>query len=153
MTIAALSLLSPSSAYAKRKTPAPVPPVVWQGLEYRAPLDLEQMGRVQAFDVSSGRQVWETRVYQVWIIPLLEEDVQWVFVSALQVLDGKLLVRNEDGKIYRLDLKTGRVDGFLRSWFLWFLAGCLPVSATIFIWIRRRGVRQALETTADPSSS
>ena len=50
MTIAALSLLWPAPAYAKRKAPTPVPAVVWQGVEYRAPLDVEHMGRVQAFD-------------------------------------------------------------------------------------------------------
>src|SRR5580692_11483923 len=107
---AAVTLFWSDSAFAKRSAPKPVPPVVWQGVEYRAPLDVEHMGHVQAFELSSGRKLWETKVYKVWIVPLLEEDVQWVFVSAMQVQDGKLLVKNERGKSFRLDLKTGRIE-------------------------------------------
>jgi len=71
----------------------------------------------------------------------VEEDVQWVFVSGLQVRDGKLLVRNEHGKSYRLDLKTGRVEGFVRSWFLWVPGGCFLVVVALFTWVRRRGAQ------------
>ena len=142
LMIAALSFSWPASAYAKRKAPTPVRPVVWQGVEYRAPLDVEHMGYVQAFDLSSGRKLWETKVYHVWIIPLLEQDVQWMFVSGLQVQDGTLLVRNEDGKSYKVDLKTGRVEGFTDSWFLWFLAGGVVIIAAFFVWIRRRHGQQ-----------
>src|SRR5258706_10499635 len=96
-------------AFAKRKAPSPVPPVVWQGVEYRAPLGVEHMGHVQAFELSSHRELWETKVYHVWTVPLLEEDNQWIFVSGMRVQNGKLLVSNEAGKSYRLDLRTGRI--------------------------------------------
>jgi outer membrane protein assembly factor BamB len=143
VAVGALSSLLPASAYAKRKLPAPVPPVVWQGVEYRAPLDVAHMGHVQAFDLSSGRKLWETKVYHVWINPLLEEDVQWVFVSGLRVENGKLRVRNEDGNSYGLDLKTGRVEGLMRTSSLWLLAGCVLVVAAFFVWVRRGGQRDA----------
>src|SRR5262245_38412660 len=95
IAIATLALFSPDTAFAKRKAPKPVPPVVWEGVEYRAPLNVEHMGCVQAIELSSGRKLWETEVYHVWIVPTLEEDVQWVFISSMKVQGGKLLVRNE----------------------------------------------------------
>src|SRR5882672_6131935 len=116
IAFAVASLFWPDSVFAKRSAPSPVPPVVWQGVEYRAPLDVANMGHVQAFELSSGRKLWDTKVYDVRIIPLLEEDVQWVFISALQVQDGKLLVRNEAGKSFRLNLSTGRVEGAMSYW-------------------------------------
>src|SRR5215469_16214555 len=113
---ALLLLLWPASAYAKRKAPAPVPPVIWNGVKYVAPLHVGQIGLVQAFDLASGNRLWETKVYHVWIIPFAEEDGQWIFVSGMQVQDGKLVVTNEAGKTYRLDLQTGRVEGRALVW-------------------------------------
>jgi hypothetical protein len=140
--LAVTTLLWPASALAKRRAPSPVPPVIWEGVEYRAPLDVEHMGYVQAFDVTSGRKLWETKVYHVWIIPMLEEDVQWVFVSAMQVQDGKLLVRNENGKSFRLDLKTGQVAGAMYYWLAWFAAGGLLL---VMVFLARSQKRRSQE--------
>jgi len=137
VTIAAFSLFWPAAVYAKRRAPTPVPPVVWQGVEYRAPLDVEHMGYIQAFELPTQRALWETKVYHVLIMPLLEEDVQWVFVSSLQVQGGKLLVRNEKGKSYWLDLKTGRIEGAVRYWLPWFLAGAFLMVVAFFAWVRK----------------
>ena len=136
IVLATMALLFPFPAFAKRKAPKPVPPVVWEGVEYRAPLDGEHMGHVQAFELPSGRKLWETEVYHVWINPTLEQDVQWVFISGMQLEGGKLLVRNERGKSFRLDLKTGRIEGALRYWLPWFLAATLFSAAAFFVWIR-----------------
>lgn len=140
MTLAVLSFLWPVSVYAKRNAPAPVPPVVWQGVEYRAPLDIDDVGHVQAFELSSGRKLWETKVYHVWIFPLLED--QWVFISGLQMQDGKLLVRNEQGKSYTVDPKTGRVDGSMPAWIPWLLASSFLVGPALYFWVRKRRRRQ-----------
>jgi outer membrane protein assembly factor BamB len=126
-------LIWPVSAFAKRGAPKPVSPVVWEGVEYRAPLNVEQMGHVQAVDIISGQKLWETKVYHVWINPLLETDVQWIFITNLQVQDRKLLVRNEAGKIYKLDLKTGRVDGVIQFWLPWVCVGILLLLTTFLI--------------------
>jgi hypothetical protein len=40
------------------------------------------------------------------IDPNLEEDVQWVFVKALNVQDGRLIVTSERGKTYHVDVNT-----------------------------------------------
>lgn len=153
VTIAALSLLWPAPAFAKRKAPTPVPPVVWNGVEYRAPLDVEHMGRVQAFEVQSGRKLWETKVYHVWFNPLLEADVQWVFIKRLQVQNAKLLVTNESGKTYRLDPKTGKVEDLVRVWFPWLLAGCLLVVAAFFVWVWKGRSQQYAAPDGNPVAS
>ena len=103
MTIAAFSFLWPGSAYAKRKAPAPVPPVVWQGLEYRAQLDVAHMGGVQAFELASGRKLWETKIYHVWINPLLEEDVRGCLSRGYRY-------RMED---YWLGTRRGKATGWI----------------------------------------
>jgi outer membrane protein assembly factor BamB len=126
-------LIWPVSAFAKRGAPKPVSPVVWEGVEYRAPLDAEHMGHVQAIDINSGRKLWETKVYRVWIMPLLETDVQWIFITNLQVHGRQLLVRNEAGKVYKLDLKTGRVDGVTPFWFLWICVGTVLLFTAFLI--------------------
>jgi len=134
--LAAVTLLWPATAFAKRKAPSAVPPIVWQGMEYRAPLDVAHMGHVQAFELPSHRKLWETKVYQVWTLPLLEGDNQWVFVSGMRIQDGKLLVSNEAGGNYRLDLRTGRIEGSMRYWLPWFLAGILLMVVVFFAWVR-----------------
>ena len=133
---AAVTLLWPAMAFAKRKAPSPVPPVIWQGVEYRAPLDVDHMGHVQAFELPSHRKLWETKVYYVWTLPLLEEDNQWVFVSGMRIQNGKLLVSSEAGRNYRLDLRTGRIVGAMRYWLPWFLAGVLLMVLAFFAWVR-----------------
>ena len=136
----AVSLLWPASAFAKRVPPTPVPPVVWQGIEYRAPLD--HLGYVQAFETASGRMLWETEVYHVWFNPFMEEDVQWVFVSGMAVQDGKLLLRNEEGNVFRLDLATGQVEGTRLRRVLWVL-GCAALIGLAILcrWAWRRRSR------------
>ncbi len=134
--LAAVTLLWPATAFAKRRAPSPIPAIVWQGVEYRAPLDVDHMGHVQAFELPSHRKLWETKVYYVWTIPLLEEDNQWVFVSGMRIQDGKLLVSSEAGKNYKLDVRTGRIEGAMRYWLPWFLTGILLMVAAFIAWAR-----------------
>jgi hypothetical protein len=35
-----------------------------------------------------------------------EEDVQWVFIEALNIQDGRLVVTSERGKTYQVDVNT-----------------------------------------------
>jgi outer membrane protein assembly factor BamB len=140
--ITTATFLWAGSAYAKRAAPKLVPPVVWQGVEYRAPLDVEHIGHVQAFDLSSGRELWETTVYHVPINPLVEEDVQWVFISEMQVQDGKLVIMNERRKTYRLDLKTGRVEGAMLYWMAVFLVAVVLLLGVFAVWRRAASGQQ-----------
>lgn len=103
-----LSVLCAAPALAKRAAPAAVKPVVHGGLEFRAPS--EKMGVVEAWDGAAGRMLWEKQVYAVKLDPNLEADVQHVFITKLEVADGALLVTNERGEVYSMDLKTRNVS-------------------------------------------
>jgi len=94
----------------------PPPPIVVEGIEYRAPQNVSHMGHVQAFDIATGNKIWETKVYSVWVNPLAEADVQWTFINNLQFKAGDLLVTNELGNSFRLDPKTGKVESSTRNY-------------------------------------
>jgi len=97
-------------AWAKRSGPKQVSPVIYDGVRYAAPNANGRQGMVEALDQKTGAKLWDKVIYTVKIDPNLEEDVQWVFISALSIRDGKLLVINEKGDQYALDLKTKKID-------------------------------------------
>ncbi len=93
--------------FAKRSAPADVAPIVIKGVEYSAPHDA--MGFVVVKGISSGKELWRVRIYEVRVNPELERDVQDVFITALVAKDDTLLITNERGEKYALDLKTRKV--------------------------------------------
>lgn len=100
-------LLAALPCYAKRVTPSPVPPITIGSIKYSAPHD--KMGYVVATDTSNGKELWRVRIYSVLINPFLERDVQDVFITSLVVSGGTLLIENERGDKYTLDVDTRRV--------------------------------------------
>lgn len=152
LMVASAVLLGWTPASAKRLPPEPVPPVIWRGVEYRAPLDVDHMGCVQAFDVASGRKLWETKVYTVRITEKLEEDVQWRFITGLWIQDGKLWATEEWSTWFRLDPTTGRVEATnmeakkmdMTGWYVW---GAALLVLTVYLWLRVPGIR----ATSPPS--
>ena len=105
----AVALLLPSLALAKRIAPAKVEPVIYQGVRYIAPNDDGRRAYIEARDVQTNKKLWDLTIFTNRIDPTLEEDVQWVFIKALNIRDGALLVTSERDKIYRVDLKTKAV--------------------------------------------
>jgi hypothetical protein len=105
----AVALLLPSLALAKRVAPAKVDPVVYHGVRYVAPNDDGRRAYIEARDVQTNKKLWDLTVFVNQIDPKLEEDVQWVFIKALNIRDGALVVTSERDKIYRVDLKTKAV--------------------------------------------
>jgi hypothetical protein len=101
--------LLPSVALAKRIAPAKVEPVIHQGVQYIAPNDDGRRAYIEARDVQTNKKLWDLTIFTNRIEPGLEEDVQWVFIKALNVRDGALIVTSERDKIYRVDLKTKAV--------------------------------------------
>ena len=99
-----------SEAWAKRAAPKPVAPVVHEGVKYLAPNVNGREGKVEARSEKTGEKLWDAVIYTVKMDPNLEADVQWVFITRLAVRDGTLLVTNEKGEQYVLDLKTRTVD-------------------------------------------
>jgi hypothetical protein len=99
--------LSATSAMAKRAAPKPVPPVLVNAVEYSAPH--APMGFVVATDTTSHKELWRERIYTVKTDPLLERDVQDVFITSLAIDKGSLVVTNERGDSYSLDLATRKI--------------------------------------------
>src|SRR5438105_4404639 len=105
----AVALLLPSLVLAKRVAPATVEPVICQGVRYIAPNDDGRRAYIEARDVQTNKKLWDLTIFTNRIDPTLEEDVQWVFIKALNIRDGALVVTSERDKIYRVDLKTKTV--------------------------------------------
>ena len=105
----AVALLLPSLALAKRVAPAKVEPVIHQGVRYIAPNDDGRRAYIEAWDIQTNKKLWDLTIFTTRIDPTLEDDVQWVFIKALNIRDGALIVTSERDKIYRVDLKTKTV--------------------------------------------
>ena len=88
---------------AKRLPPKEVKPVIHNGIKYSA--THEKMGYVEAWDIENNEKLWKKKVYAVDIDPRLEADVQWIFITSLIVDDGKLIVVNEAGNRYEIDIE------------------------------------------------
>jgi hypothetical protein len=102
-----LFVLAPS-IQAKRKPPKPVVPITANGIKYDAAGD----GRDQyvvATDLSTGKQLWTVKVFHTRIKFWIEEDVQWIFIANLKIIDDALLVRDEKARCYSIDLKKRKV--------------------------------------------
>jgi len=89
---------------AKRLPPQEVEPVIYNGVKYTA--THEKMGYVEAWDIKTGEKLWEKKDYDVKIDPHMEADVQWVFITNLSIKDGKLIVVNENGDRYEIDIES-----------------------------------------------
>jgi hypothetical protein len=105
----AVVLPLPSLALAKRVAPAKVEPVIHQGVRYTAPNDDGRRAYIEAQDVQTNKKLWELTIFTNRIDPALEKDVQWVFIKALNIRDGALIVTSKRDKIYQVDLKTKAV--------------------------------------------
>jgi hypothetical protein len=95
-------------AAAKRVPPKPVASVVADGVRYSAEGDGREQ-YVVATDTSTGRELWRAEVFHTHIKSWVEEDVQWVFITNLRLMDNSLFVRDEKARCYSVDLKTHRV--------------------------------------------
>jgi hypothetical protein len=105
------------NAFAKRPAPAPVIPVRYRGMIYSAPpftkessgKPLQRGGYIEAHDAKSGKLLWRVRIYKTRYNPLLETDVQDVFITKLFLEDDTLIVADEKNRTFHLDLRTRHV--------------------------------------------
>lgn len=106
--VAAIVLMSlPAIVDAKRTAPVDVTPVKCGDIQFSA--THSRMGCVEARDLKTGHTWWR-QIYVIAMKPDLEEDVQHVFINALEVKEGKLVIRNEAGGEFRLDPQTMAVE-------------------------------------------
>ena len=111
-TILLLTLVLHQLASAKRSAPAKVDPVIYDGIRYVAPNDDGRRGYIEAWDVATEKKLWELTLFTNRIDPKLEEDVQWVFINALNIREGRLIAASEHGENYQVDLKTKEITQF-----------------------------------------
>lgn len=99
-----------SLAYGKR-VPAPVvSPIRHEGVVYHAGGNGED-AFVLAKDEKTGKELWKAKLYHVQIDPLKEADVQMIFIKDMLLSGEKLLIQDEAGRCYGLQLATHRVQG------------------------------------------
>ncbi len=101
-----LTLLVPQLACAKRIAPGKVGPVIYEGIRYVAPNDDGRRGYIEAWNVGTSKKLWELTIFINRIDPNLEEDAHWVFIKALNIQDGRVMVTSECGKTYQVDVNT-----------------------------------------------
>lgn len=95
-----------------RIAPPVVPPVSRNGVRYAQAADGRSLGWSQvggvleAIDEASGKRLWSLPVYRQAADSQREADVQWVFFRSMRLQpDGTLLIENEDGEQYRVDVE------------------------------------------------
>ncbi len=94
-------------AFAERSEPREVAPIVQDGVRYSAPHGA--MAVVVATEVKTGKELWRVQVYKTRMVPELESDVQDVFITSLVLKEDTLIITNERGEKYALDLQTRKV--------------------------------------------
>jgi hypothetical protein len=103
----------------KRSGPEPVDPVSNAGIRYEVVhwgkgRGLEQNGGyVAAIDEASGNELWLLRVYEVNYDSDMEDDKLDVFITRLSLspAEQRLVVENEHGERYNVDLRNRQVSG------------------------------------------
>jgi hypothetical protein len=100
-------------AEAKRMMPQEPTPVVYKGVKFVAakrPRKEKINGNeadvwfVEGWDVAKNTKIFEKEAYKININTSLEYDVQMVFITSLTVEDNKLVVANENGGKYQIDI-------------------------------------------------
>lgn len=93
-----------TTAWAKRAAPKDVTPVTKDGIEYSAPVDRE--GFVVATWIKTKREIWSRQIYVIKHEYLhgLEGDVQTCFITTLELADGTLKIKNEQGSEFEMNL-------------------------------------------------
>ncbi len=107
LCIILLFIIIPAS-YAKRSAPPKVDPLIYKGIKYSAPSDL--MGCIRADDIKTNSMLWWKQIYIVKYLPKLERDVQFVFINKLEIKNDTLIISNEAGYLYKLDLNLLAVE-------------------------------------------
>jgi hypothetical protein len=110
LVLATAIVVLPGLASAKRVAPKNVPPVTHRGVKYVFPHFSSENGKsrhggvVEARDERSDALLWKLTVYEVWHKPWLESDVQDVFITSARMENEALIVTNERGEAYEIDV-------------------------------------------------
>ncbi|MFH1868027.1 MAG: hypothetical protein ABH843_03550 [Candidatus Omnitrophota bacterium] len=110
-----LSIINPGEVGAMRFPPKDVEPVIYNGVRYTAPHwpyqhgGKQNGGYIEAWDADGGQKLWNLKVYTVEYDTSMETDVQDIFITSLNIENGKLIIVNEREDIYEVDIITKKV--------------------------------------------
>jgi hypothetical protein len=106
----------PPMVSGSRGRPPAVAPIIHDGVRYEQLKNLTAEGLapggyVVATEVDSGKRLWISRLYESKVDPNIEADVQWSFFKSMRLDAGRraLIVEDEKGRSYQVDLDDGRV--------------------------------------------
>lgn len=113
--IALMVVYYATTVHAEHVTPKPVTPVIKDGIEYSAPLDLYLMGYVVAKDIKTNSVIWKRQIYEVKFegegeIP--ESDALERYITNLAIEGENLLIVNERWQRFKLNLKTQKLSPY-----------------------------------------
>ena len=104
------SILYGANVCAKRAAPAPVNKVEMNSVVYSAPpfvtSENQNGGYVEARDKNSNELLWRLKVYKTEYNNKLERDVQDIFITSIKLEGGIILVTDEKGRVFAVNLKT-----------------------------------------------
>jgi MYXO-CTERM domain-containing protein len=81
--------------------------LVFEGVKFVAGYD--EGGIIEARDPNTDQRLWQQQIYEVEVSDAIEGDVQWVFIASIWIDNGALMVLNERGGTYRVDITTQAV--------------------------------------------
>jgi hypothetical protein len=64
---------------------------------------------IEAIDLITKKVIWKKKIYQILMNPIIEHDVQWVEIKKVELKNGHLIIENENGKRYQLNLKNQKL--------------------------------------------
>jgi hypothetical protein len=94
--------LSSGLLEAERRLAPKVEPIIYKGIKFIVPNTPEKMGIVEGWATEANKKIWENQVYSIVINPIIEQDVQWIFISSLSIEDEKLVVVDERSHKYKI---------------------------------------------------
>lgn len=110
-----ISISLPFSALASRIEPEDIEPVVHKGVRYSAPhwgkaQNRDQnAGYIEAWDIKRNEFLWILKVYTIHYVRGLEGDVQDIFITSMKLHEEKLIVINERGDKFIIDINTKEI--------------------------------------------
>jgi hypothetical protein len=135
--IALIMLSVATPAFADRSPPPTVQPLEYNGVRYSAPNSSGRVAWLEARRIDDNTLLWRTEVFRNRINPSMEEDVQYVFIETLQLVDGKIAVTDEKGKTYFVDCQWGVVESSPELWLaIVFLLVLVIIVVGICVFVR-----------------
>ncbi len=99
---------------AKRSAPPRIEPVVHDNIKYSVPVfsassHSQVSGYIEATDTLTNKVLWQLRIYDIKYDPGLPREDQEIYINLLFLEQGRLIVGNELGERFEVELGTRKV--------------------------------------------